>query len=105
MTTEVDGQPDRSLLQSGPGEHQAGVAAYNASLKHHPAKHHPAVCCSCSKSAAKSPALVAAFINPIDIDGSTLPDRSHTPVPPVLSGRDQASPNSLIESPLPAHRF
>src|SRR5216684_3085076 len=56
-----------------------------------------AVCCSCSKSAAKSPASFAVFVDPLEIDGSALPNRSHPPVPPVLSGRDQASPNSLIE--------
>jgi len=47
---------------------------------------------------SKTAPLVAVFVDPLEIDESALPNRSHPPVPPVLSGRDQASPNSLIET-------
>jgi hypothetical protein len=76
------------------GERRAALAGYNHSLKRR-----LAVWCFCSKSAAKSPALVAVFVDPREITGLALPKRHAPPVPPVLSGRDQASPNSLIENP------
>jgi hypothetical protein len=72
MTFEVDGLLDARPVHGG----------HNHSLK----RHLP-VCCSCSKSAAE---------NPLWLQSSAA--RS-SPVPPVLSGRDQAPPNSLIENP------
>jgi hypothetical protein len=50
----------------------AGVAGYNHSLNRR-----LAVCCSCSKSAAKSPALVAVFVGPLKIAKLALPKRMH----------------------------
>jgi hypothetical protein len=85
-------QPGRISMWSD--ERRAGVAGYNHSLKRR-----LTVCCSCSKSAAGSPALVAVFVDPLEIDGSASPNRPHYPVPPILSGRDQAPPNFLIENP------
>jgi hypothetical protein len=54
------------------GERRAGVAGYNHSLNRR-----LAVCCSCSKSAAKSPALVAVFVGPLKIPKLALPRRMH----------------------------
>jgi hypothetical protein len=84
-------------LDGGRANARAGVAGYN-----HLLKRRLAVCCSCSKSAAKSPALVAAFADPPR--STDRPRRTaHTPDSLVLSGRDQAPPNPLIENPQPAH--
>jgi hypothetical protein len=85
-------QPDRDLLKTGPSKHQAGMAAYNYALDIR-----LLVCCFSSKS----PALVAIIDGPREIAGLALPPAS--PVAPVLSGRDQASPNFLIANPQPAH--
>jgi hypothetical protein len=54
------------------GERRAGVAGYN-----HLLKRRLAVCCSCRKSAAKSPALVAVFVGPLKIAKLALPKRMH----------------------------
>jgi hypothetical protein len=50
---------------------------------------------------SKEPALIAAVDGPIEIARLALPNRPHA-CSAFLSGRDQASPNSLIEisSPL-----
>jgi hypothetical protein len=80
--------------QSAPGEHLTGVAAYNHSLNCY-----LPVYCFCSKSAAKSPALVAVSVDRQKATGSAFPNARIPPVSPVLSGRDQAFTNSLIENP------
>jgi hypothetical protein len=48
------------------------VAGYN-----HLLKRRLAVCCSCRKSTAKSPALVAVFCGPLKIAKLALPKRMH----------------------------
>ena len=74
-----------------------GVAGYNHSLKLR-----LAVCCSCSKSAAKSPVLIAAFVDPLKIAKLALPKRMH----PLfrlfyqVEIRHHQNPSSKIPSPL-----
>jgi hypothetical protein len=46
---------------------------------------------------SKLPALVVVLVDPLESDGIGLSERPAPPVSPVLSGRDQALPNSLIE--------
>ncbi|MGA8656383.1 MAG: hypothetical protein WB586_09555, partial [Chthoniobacterales bacterium] len=55
-------------------------------------------CCSCSKSAARTPALAATFIDAAQDVRTRRGRTARTPDSPVLSGRDQASP-------IPSSRF
>src|ERR1700736_3691058 len=64
-------------VSAGFGERETGVAGYNHSLKHY-----LPVCCSCSKSAAKSPALVAVVRRPARDRRTGLVELSAPLIPP-----------------------
>jgi hypothetical protein len=64
LPIEVDDATRSEFALKWTGKPRAGVAAYNHSLKHH-----LPVWRFCSKSAAKSPALIALVDDPLEIDG------------------------------------
>jgi hypothetical protein len=83
-------QSDRNLL------YQAGAAGYNHSLRRH-----MSVCCSCSKSAAKSPALVAVFLDRLKV-GLAEPPAPLIRLFYQVEIRHHQIPSSKISNPLTA---